>query len=185
LKTTWHLSTPRLLFYHLKTPHNSPRRRLTPTHPVTFRQILEFFCISPNHVGHYAANVACFWLGLLKIKSEARKFSKVPKIIQNYVPNFWTQEQKNTVKNIENFQKCRKRSKMTPNDPKTLKNMLKHVFETFGVVLNGFWTIWKFKCFWYHLVSFWSVLRTSENFRYFHCINMGPKKALNRLYLEK
>jgi len=86
LKTTWHLSTPRLLFYHLKTPHNSPRRSLTPTHPVTFRQILEFFCISPNHVGHYAANVACFWLGLLKIKSEARKFSKV--ILERFA-YFW------------------------------------------------------------------------------------------------
>jgi len=27
---------------------------------------------------------------------------------------------------------------MAPNDPKTLKNMLKHVFEPFGVVLDGF-----------------------------------------------
>jgi len=43
------------------------------------------------------------------------------------------------VKNIDNFQKCLKRPKMTPNDTKTLKKMLKHVFEPFGVVLDGFW----------------------------------------------
>jgi len=33
---------------------------------------------------------------------------------------------------------------MTQNGSKTLKNMLKHVFETFGVVLSGFEVIWKF-----------------------------------------
>jgi len=43
--------------------------------------------------------------------------------------------------NIENFRICPKRSKMIPNDPKTLKNMLKHVFEPFGVVLDGFLAI--------------------------------------------
>jgi len=35
---------------------------------------------------------------------------------------------------------------MTPNDPKTLKNMLKHVFEPFRVVLDGFGAIPRVPC---------------------------------------
>jgi len=71
---------------------------------------------------------------------------------------------------IENFQIAQSSSKTTPIGSKTCFNM-----------------------FLGHLVSFWSVLSTFENFRYFHCKpmlksvtrKMASKKALNRLYLEK
>jgi len=39
---------------------------------------------------------------------------------------------------MEKFQIAPKPSKMAPNDSKTLKKMLKHVFEPFGMVLDGF-----------------------------------------------